>query len=259
MRSFRSGNIGRAAVEFEIAARRPDQAYSVGGHLGEVRGLQGNAVNESYPGNQQAAALQHGELPGCRRVMVTALAEMNQEGVELMVFEALAYGGKIAFRHLQGKDVVSDMPVVFGIEIMGKPSVASVGLAADDGGLTLGQSFDFGIALHLASKVVGLHPRMGGLDQGLVNRLLLPVIAIAELLVWMPAREHIVSKMVVQVDEPGRDHPMCIDGGYMRGKFHFGPDGDDLALADKDCAVLDDTVGRDQGAAQCQIVARLRH
>jgi hypothetical protein len=96
---------------------------------------------------------------------------------------------------------------------------------------------------------------MRSLNQRLVNRFLLPVVAIAKLFVRMPAREHIVSEMVVQVDESGCDHPMCIDGGYMRREFYFGPDGDDLALTDKDGAVLNDAVGRDQGAAQREIVA----
>ena len=67
----------------------------------------------------------------------------------------------------------------------------------------------------------------------------------------MPARKDIPSEMVMQVDETGRDHTMCIDEGFIRWEFHMRADRDDLALADEDRPVFDDAVGSDQGPAQC--------
>ena len=154
----------------------------MGGHLGEILGLQGDTVNERYSGTNRPRPFRDGEF-ACRRcVLVTTLAEMNQEGVELMVCQALADGCEVAFRHLQGKYVVGDMPLVFGIEIVGKPGVQASGRLPTTAVSPCGQRFDLGIALHLAFEVRPPSP-WGAIDQSLVNRLLLPVVAVAELLV----------------------------------------------------------------------------
>src|SRR5271163_1456580 len=101
------------------------------GHLGEIFRLKGASVNERNPGNQQAAAFQHGELScrGC--VVMTALAEMNEKSIELMVGQPLANRGEVRVRHLQGEYVVGDMPLVFAVEIMRQPLAAGVRQAAD--------------------------------------------------------------------------------------------------------------------------------
>ena len=54
---------------------------------------------------------------------------------------------------------------------------------------------------------------MRGFDQRLIDRLLLPVIAVAELLDRVPAREDVIGEMVMQVNEPGSNHRMGIDHG----------------------------------------------
>ena len=181
---------------------------------------------------------------------MTAFAEMNQEGMQLMVCQPLANGCEVAFGHLQGKYVVRDMPLVFAVEIMRKTGGAGLGQAADRGGLAFGERFDFGVPLHLAFQAVCHHRSMRGLDQSLVNRLLLPVVAVAELARRMPARKNIVGEVVVQVDEPGRDDPMGIDHSCIRRQLHLGPGGYDFALLNQDGSVLDDAGGSDQGAAQ---------
>ena len=79
---------------------------------------------------------------------------MNQKGTELMGCELLANRDQVPFGHLQGKYVVGDMPLAFGVEIMCKPLAAGIGQAADRRGLAFGDCFDFGIALHLAFEAV---------------------------------------------------------------------------------------------------------
>ena len=132
---------------------------------------------------------------------------------------------------------------------MREPRAAGVGQAADHGGLAFGDRFHLSIALHLAFETVRHHARMRGLDQSLVDRLLLPVVAVAELFDRMPARKHIVGEMVVQVDQSGRDDAMGIDDGCIRRQLHLGPGGYDLVLLNQDGPVFDDAAGSDQGAA----------
>ena len=95
--------------------------------------------------------------------------------------------------------------------------------AADRGGLAFGDGFDFGVALHLAFKAIRHHPRMRGFEQGLIDRLLLPVVAVAEHLYRMPARKHIVGEMVVQVDKAGRDHSTVSMTVEFAGSFTLVP------------------------------------
>ena len=85
---------------------------------------------------------------------------------------------------------------------------------------------------------------------------LLPVVAAAELLDRVPARKDVPGEMVVQVDETGRDNAVYINGGYFVGQFHLGSDRDNLALPNQDGSFFDDAAGRDQSAAQGQIVGR---
>ena len=135
--------------------------------------------------------------------------------MELMASQLLANRGEVAFGHLQREDVVRDVPVRLGIKVMRQPRAAAIGQTADYGGLTFGKRLDLSVALHLAFQAVCHHGSMRGLDQGLVDRLLLPVVAVAELFDGMPARKNIVGEVVVQVDESGRNDAMGIDNSCI--------------------------------------------
>ena len=143
--------------------------------------------------------------------------------MELMAGQLLADRGEVTFGHLQGEDVVRDVPVRFGIKVMRQPRAAALGQAADCGGLTFGERLDLSVALHLAFQAVCHHGSVRRFDQGLVNRLLLPVVAVAELFDRMPAGKNIVGEVVMQVDEPWRNHAMGIDNSCIRRQLSPWP------------------------------------
>jgi len=171
--------------------------------------------------------------------------------------ELMPNRNEFTFGHLQGKHVVRDMPLTFGVEIVRQPLAACIGHTSDRGGLAFGERLDFGIALHLAFQALCDHCLVRGLEQCLIDRLLLPVVAVGELLDRMPTGKDIPGEMVMRVDEAGRNDAMSVDDRFIRRKLNMGSDGDDLALRNEDGSVLDDAVRGNDGAAERIACSRL--
>src|SRR5271156_899790 len=90
------------------------------------------------------------------------LAEMDQKGMELMRRQLPANRGQLRFGHLQRENVVPDMPLRIGVEIMRQPLAAPIRQAANQGGLPFRERLDLGIALHFAFQAVCNYGRMRG-------------------------------------------------------------------------------------------------